>query len=384
MIRARHVWALTLVVAVTATACDRRGKASPDRAAPPPSPAAVASVASAPSASSAAEARPGMVYIPAGTLRRGTPPEATPRIADEEAPGDAVDVGAFYIDALPFPNEPGAIPTTHVTRAEAQEQCARGGKRLCTEVEWERACKGPTGTAYPYGDVYRAAACGTGVTIEEASRRPTGEHAQCKSAFGVMDTHGGVWEWTSSTWARGSSDASIGVLKGGNSRAGELVGRCANAIGRPQGKRSTTMGFRCCAGTPTEVPATFPLVGVPGLEPARADRVSETFGAYVSAAVASAGGRVSYLKAWTWQPVRNEKLSAFVACSSGGCAAFIGREEGGKATLLATVPCGKQADLLRLGDPRSLRLRSIDGRGTYARDVTYMYGRVDVADVARP
>ena len=140
--------------------------------------------------------RPGMTWVPPGTLRAGTPPDRAPRVADEEPAGAPVEMGGFYIDMLPFPNEPGAIPTSNVTREEAEQLCSGKGKRLCTELEWERACKGPENASYEYGDTYRASACGTGVAPEEAAHRPAGEHAQCKSGFGVADMHGGVWEWT--------------------------------------------------------------------------------------------------------------------------------------------------------------------------------------------
>src|SRR6185369_13748482 len=157
--------------------------------------------------------RGGMAWIPAGTLRAGTPRERIPRVADEEMAGLPVEMGGFYIDLLPWPNEPNAIPTSNVTRDEAEQLCATKGKRLCTELEWERACKGPDNTTYEYGDIYRKDTCGTGIPIEQAARRPTGEHAQCKSGFGVAELHGGVFEWTSSMWGRNSKDSSQGVLR---------------------------------------------------------------------------------------------------------------------------------------------------------------------------
>jgi sulfatase modifying factor 1 len=192
---------------------------------------------------------PGMVWVPAGTLRAGTTKNAVPRIADEELAGVDEPLQAFWVDALPFPNEPGAIATTNVSRDEAEQMCASKGKRLCTELEWERACKGAANTTYEYGDDYDGSKCGTGVTIEEGARRPTGDHVSCKSDFGVREMHGGAWEWTSSAWGRGHKE-NLGVLRGGNALAGELVGRCANALGRSPTTKASTMGFRCCKGEP--------------------------------------------------------------------------------------------------------------------------------------
>jgi sulfatase modifying factor 1 len=95
--------------------------------------------------------RPGMVWIEQGTLRAGTPLERVPRLPDAELAGQPFELTGFFIDVFPHPNEPGAIPTTNVTRQVAQELCESAGKRLCTELELERACKGPDNWAYPYG-----------------------------------------------------------------------------------------------------------------------------------------------------------------------------------------------------------------------------------------
>ena len=100
-------------------------------------------VVTAPSAVAPGAPRPGMVWVPAGTLRAGSAIDDVPRVADAEMPGVDVALGGFYIDVLPFPDEQGAIPSTNVSREEAATLCQSKGKRLCSELEWERACKGP-------------------------------------------------------------------------------------------------------------------------------------------------------------------------------------------------------------------------------------------------
>ena len=104
----------------------------------------------------------GMLYVPPGPLFVGTPPERLPRVPDEEMPGSQVAMGGFFIDRFLYPNEEGAIPTTGVTNDAAAQLCEDRKKRLCTELEWERACKGPANTTYEYGDRYRAELCATG------------------------------------------------------------------------------------------------------------------------------------------------------------------------------------------------------------------------------
>jgi formylglycine-generating enzyme len=334
-----------------------------------------------------------MAWVPGGTLRAGTPPGRTPRVADEEMPGTLVEMGGFYIDLLPWPNEPNAIPTSNVSRDEAEQLCASKGKRLCSELEWERACKGPDNTTYEYGDTYRKDVCGTGVALEQASRRPTGEHAQCKSGFGVAEMHGGVWEWTASAWGRGSRDGSQGVLRGGNSLAGELVGRCSNAIARSPSKKSPTMGFRCCAGQKSSTEVTLDLQGTPGLMVSSAAAAS----AWTSALATAVNNGSSVidpksLHAWSWIPVSNEELVVAMGCTDApkGCGLVIGRPAAdagaaGTGEVLTAVTTGRElSELARNGDARHLRMRSLDPRGVYSRDITYVYGRVDVGQPKRP
>lgn len=328
-----------------------------------------------------------MAWIAPGVLRAGTPADRAPRVADEELGGDPIEMGGFYIDLLPYPNEPGAIPTSNVTRDEAEQLCVAKNKRLCTELEWERACKGPDNTTYEYGDAYRAASCGTGIAPEEAARRPSGERAQCKSGFGVSDMHGGVWEWTQSGWGRTSKDHKLGVLRGGNAVAGELVGRCANAIGRPSNKKSPTMGFRCCAGAKNAADVHVTIKAAPSLEPvAQVDSLHEKWEPVLRSSIGTAANH--FARAWKWNPVPNEELVLIVGCTRVGaqtCSIAIGRTIEGRPTLVASGDAGHSPpDVLRLGDVRHLRVRGIDPRGTFGRDISYVYGRIEMSEITRP
>src|SRR6266542_838792 len=150
---------LPFCIVIGIAACSR-GRESATRDAAPASASASAFVwplAASPDAGEPAIPRKGMIWIAPGTLVAGTPKERTPRLADEELPGQAIELAGFYIDEFAYPNEVGAIPKTGMTRDEASGLCAAQGKRLCTELEWERACKGPANTTYEYGESYRAA-----------------------------------------------------------------------------------------------------------------------------------------------------------------------------------------------------------------------------------
>ncbi|HSC87604.1 MAG TPA: SUMF1/EgtB/PvdO family nonheme iron enzyme, partial [Polyangiaceae bacterium] len=103
--------------------------------------------------------RVGMAFIPPGALVVGTPRDKRPRRPDRELPGEQVMLEGFYIDQLAYPNEEGAIPLTNVTRDEAELLCHERDKRLCSELEWERACKGPDNRTFEYGESYRESTC---------------------------------------------------------------------------------------------------------------------------------------------------------------------------------------------------------------------------------
>ncbi len=393
-----------LIVTIGVAGCNSRAPASTDggptstnNVTAATTPSSQSTISSWPASSGdTAAPKPGMVWVPAGLLKAGTPASHTPRIPDEEMPATPIEMGGFYIDLLPWPNEPNAIPTSNVSRDDAEGLCASKGKRLCTELEWERACKGPENAIYEYGDAYRKDVCGTGVALEQASRRPTGEHAQCKSGFGVSEMHGGVWEWTSSAWGRGStSGASQGVLRGGNSVAGELVGRCANAIARSPSKKAPTMGFRCCAGPKNTAEVKLELQGTPGV--AMKNMRAEALAAFVPAIATAAGSDPSIdpksLRAWSWTPVPNEELVLAMGCGTASpraCGLVVGRstssaDAGANAPILTSVSTGRELPEITKGsDARHIRVRSLDVRGIFSREVTYVYGRVDVGDMKRP
>jgi formylglycine-generating enzyme required for sulfatase activity len=135
--------AFTLGTAAVVSGCSSCRRPPAEGGPPPDSGASTSGAIVIRPASAAGDSggpRPGMAWIPPGTLRVGTPADRVPRVADEEPAGTFAEMSGFYIDQLPYPNEPGAIPTTNVTRDEAEQLCAGKGKRLCTELEWERAC----------------------------------------------------------------------------------------------------------------------------------------------------------------------------------------------------------------------------------------------------
>ncbi len=377
------VWALCAAASYGCAGC-HRGR--PGAKGAPPS---EAGLVSAPSATAAGSPRGGMIWIPAGAFRAGTPVDRVPRIAEEELPGTEIALGGYYIDVLAYPNEAGAIPATSVSRDDAARLCESRAKRLCSELEWERACKGPEGTTYEYGDAYREGVCGTGVTAEQSATRPSGERQACKSAFGVMGMHGGPWEWTDAAWGRGTT-RDLGVLRGGNAVAGELVGRCANALARHPSSKSPTMGLRCCAGPKNDAIVDLPLSSGPALE--RSMKTAELT-APLAKSFIDTDGPLAFAHAWTWRPVANEQLVLASGCTRPPlrCRLIVARlateaPETGMPprTLLASIDTGHEAaEVAEVGDARHLRLKGVDEKSPFLRDFAYAYGRVDLGDIKR-
>jgi formylglycine-generating enzyme required for sulfatase activity len=154
----------------------------------------------------------------------------------------SVEVGAFCIDYYEYPNGRGRTPVAGATWAAANARCKRRGKRLCTEEEWEKACKGPSGRRYPYGASWDASRCNT-EDAEGADREVAGSGTfrRCRSGYNVFDLGGNVAEWTSTK--RGSGY----VVKGGSSDRPGYDSRCAARKTRSPGSRRDNIGFRCCA-----------------------------------------------------------------------------------------------------------------------------------------
>lgn len=383
--RERWVWRFTTLVWLVVSAGGCKGKES--RGAAP-------SASAAPSGSLGPPAPPpppkkGMVWIPGGALVAGTPPDAYPRLADEEMPGEQVILHGFYMDVFPFPNEEGAIPRTSVTQAEAAALCEERDKRLCTELEWERACKGPNNFTYEYGNAHRAERCATG---NPSAMRPTGFLVGCKSEFGVRDLHGGVWEWTDSPWGRGSERPLV-ALRGGNAPQGELVGRCANAIGRSAETRAANIGFRCCAGPRNESEVVLDVVRGDKLDARLSpdkELATAALGLLPEEAKTDIGGQKGFRfeREWIWRPIGNEELHVLSGCSGlavkPACGIVVVRATLTSPKILAWVSSGHWAPMLHMDtDPRDIWLFGGDELGQFRRQVGYVWGHVSVGPKER-
>jgi formylglycine-generating enzyme len=334
------------------------------------------------------------VWVPGGVLLAGTPLGQIPRVADEEMAGEQVVMHGFYIDVFAQPDEAGAIPTTNLSHPEAEALCASQGKRLCTELELERACKGPDNGTYENGDTYKPSLCGTGVA---RALIPNGYNAACQSAFGVHDLHGGAWTWTSSQWKRDVGKAGLYAARGGNGAPGELLARCANGRGLRPESRHPDVGARCCAGDPNTFEVLLSVTrGDPLKWQAPDERLTPRLLVLVPDEVIAAGARgrpearFRIERQWIWHPLGNEELMIGGGCARKGekerarCGVVIARMHTETAVSLAWVPTDYwQPTLTESDTARELFLIGGDRNGAFRKRVSYAWGRIAVGEKER-
>jgi serine/threonine protein kinase/formylglycine-generating enzyme required for sulfatase activity len=186
----------------------------------------------------------GMKEVPAGSFAFGSSPGDPMRNFGEKT-ATTVSVDTFCIDYYEFPNSSKHVPTVGVTWKAATRACERKGKRLCTEREWERACKGPSNRRFPYGNTYQVDRCNT----EDASGQPrelgaARDFKKCRSKFNVFMMAGNAEEWTADNFRGGAGSKAV---KGGASDRPDWASRCAARRGLSPSTKKPTLGFRCCA-----------------------------------------------------------------------------------------------------------------------------------------
>ncbi|MHC4250751.1 MAG: formylglycine-generating enzyme family protein [Planctomycetota bacterium] len=202
---------------------------------------------------------PGMQLVPGGAFRYGNkdlPRHPDEREADRRLRVTKETMGAFCIDRYEFPNREGARPETGATWLEAASKCRELGRRLCTEYEWEKACRGPKGFLFPWGNYFDMTLCA--LDAKAAAEHRSGSRSACVSPYGVYDMSGSAWEWTANAW-QGSE--SLRVVRGGwDAELGDKGARCSLRRSRDAATRGPRTGFRCCADATPDLPAPPRLV----------------------------------------------------------------------------------------------------------------------------
>jgi hypothetical protein len=183
--------------------------------------------------------------IPGGTLRAGSTPGDPGRVPELEAKNQEVELGPFSIDRLPYPNDPAQPALLGKTRDEARRLCAERSARLCTEVEWERACKGPKQDEYPSGVIWDPS-CTAGAKA-------------CATGFDVLGLGTTAGEWVANDVT--TDEKRRAVVRGAGKSAPATDHRCAARHPTEASTQSQDIGFRCCQGAPNAAVVSEPKQG---------------------------------------------------------------------------------------------------------------------------
>lgn len=238
----------------------------------------------------------GMKLIPAGEFNRGLSHEWPdkklpwyPNPLKDDLPVKRLAVDAFLMDEAEVTNEryakfvaatgrrapfhwvkghfadgEGAIPVVNVSWDAAAAFCASEGKRLPTEAEWEKACRGGReDQKYPWGN--------EDPTEEQArfGSQEGGPVAVCskeRNDYGLCDMIGNAWEWTADFYGgdyyagapeenpRGPETGRYRVFRGGSwyDRIGSSFLTCSYRSWARSAERSPNIGFRCVQDVPVE------------------------------------------------------------------------------------------------------------------------------------
>jgi len=204
-----------------------------------------------------------MVYVPAGEFIIGW---------DKENRPVQISTGAFYVDKYEVTNEnykkfidatghrppkhPGKSkydiwqgndypadlakhPVVNVSWEDAAAYARWSGKRLPSEIEWEKAARGIDGRLYPWGNKFEENRCNAGAFGRKGTS-PAGSYSNGISPYGCFDMAGNVWEWSSTLY---DTKHKWHLARGGSWADGE--GEITTVARSNPITASPTGGFRC-------------------------------------------------------------------------------------------------------------------------------------------
>ena len=143
-------------------------------------------------------------------------------------------------------------PVVLVSWDDADRYCRWRGelvgeaRRLPTAQEFEKAARGDSGFAYPWGNSFEPARLNSAVGGTRDTE-PAGTRIEGASPYGVLDLAGNVFQWTSTPSPKTPGEM---VVKGSAWEDFGGVGRGAAWHDRPKTARHVIVGFRCAAAAP--------------------------------------------------------------------------------------------------------------------------------------
>lgn len=229
-----------------------------------------------------APAPEGMVLVPAGPFIMGNNNDFYDNDNDE-MPQHTVDLPAFFIDRYPVTNrdyaqfvkatgharprywsESGEIPpgkeehpVVGVSYHDAVTYAEWKHRRLPTEQEFEKACRGTDARRWAWGNVFDKSRANVG----EDTTSPVTAHPSGASPYGALEMSGNVWEWNT-TWYElypGSPPnrtvqrflgQQVKSVRGGSFSSDIGSARCADRGNKRPDDSGPSLGFRTALDVP--------------------------------------------------------------------------------------------------------------------------------------
>ncbi len=160
-------------------------------------------------------------------------------------------------------------PVAGVSYAEAARYCQWLGGRLPTEAEWERAARGDGTRRFPWGRFWNDRVANHGLSGDRPSEQDGYAFAAAvsafpdgKSAFGLLNMAGNVWELTADRYAQdyyaksepidpqGPREGDEIVIRGGSWRSPAYTLRVTQRGTIKLGETRPDVGFRCAYNVP--------------------------------------------------------------------------------------------------------------------------------------